>query len=167
MNLQQLMAYGLDGFSNAAETLVGAAIGRSDMAGLKAAFKTACVWSLVVAAGFMLIFSVFGHALIHSMTNVDAVRNMAYLYLPWVIILPIVCVWGFVFDGIFVGATRSTEMRNTMIFASIFCFLPCWYFTQAMGNNGLWLSFAVYMLARGMSMGLIYIKRKERWIVAT
>ncbi len=79
-------------------------------------------------------------------------------YLPWIIVSPLVSFWSFLFDGVFVGATRAREMRNTMVFSTFGVFLPVFFVTQAagLGNHGLWLAFLVFMTSRALTMGYVY-----------
>lgn len=156
LNFQAFMAYGLDGFANAAEALVGKAVGQKNRQDFKQAVHTAAVWSAGVAVFFTLLYLLLGVQLINLLTDIEDVRNMAYLFLPWLVISPLLSVWSYLFDGIFIGATRSAEMRNTMLIATFLCYLPAWYLFQAFGNHGLWAALMVFMLARGLSMWLSY-----------
>lgn len=156
MNFQTFMAYGLDGFANAAEALVGKAVGQKNRDKFKQAVHTAALWSVGVAIIFTLLYLFLGTQLINLLTDIEAVRNMAYLFLPWLVISPLLSVWSYLFDGIFIGATRSAEMRNTMLISTFLCFLPAWYLFQPFGNHGLWAALMVFMLARGLSMWFSY-----------
>jgi len=156
MNFQTFMAYGLDGFANAAEALVGKAVGQKNREAFKQAVHTAALWSAGVAVFFTLLYLLLGIQLINLLTDIEAVRNMAYLYLPWLIVSPLLSVWSYLFDGVFIGATRTAEMRNTMLVSTFVFFLPAWYLLQGFGNHGLWAALMVFMLARGISMWLSY-----------
>ncbi len=156
MNFQTFMAYGLDGFANAAEALVGKAVGQKNRDKFKQAVHTAAIWSAGVAIFFTLLYVLLGVQLINLLTDIEAVRHMAYQFLPWLMISPLLSVWSYLFDGIFIGATRSAEMRNTMLISTFICFLPAWYLLQGFGNHGLWAALMVFMLARGISMWLSY-----------
>jgi len=162
MNFQTIMAYGLDGFANAAEALVGKAVGQKDRTAFKQAVHTAAVWSAGVAVFFTLLYLLFGTQLINLLTDIEDVRNMAYLFLPWLVISPLLSVWSYLFDGVFIGATRSAEMRNTMLISTFLCYLPAWHLFQAFGNHGLWAALMVFMLARGISMWLSYRLLEKR-----
>jgi len=159
LNLQSLMAYALDGFANAAEALVGRAVGKDDKQALAHAVLAAGIWSGVIAVAYSLVYGVAGKGIIHLVTGIEAVRQYAMTFLPWMIISPLVSVWSFLFDGVFVGATRSREMRNTMVFATVIIYLPLWYVTQSFGNYGLWFAFLTFMAARGITMGWCYYKK--------
>ena len=158
LNFQTFMAYALDGFAHAAEALVGKAIGGRNKQLFKQTVFTASVWSAAVAVLFSLSFLLFGANIIDLLTNLEPVRRSAYVYLPWVIVAPVISVWCYLLDGIFIGATLSREMRNTMLFATLCCFLPAWYLSQSLQNHGLWLALSIFLLARGIAMGLVFYK---------
>jgi MATE family multidrug resistance protein len=158
LNFQTFMAYALDGFAHAAEALVGKAMGAKNRKMVRQAVLTTGLWSFVVAILFTAFYLIFGLHIIDLLTGLDNVREIAYQYLPWLIAMPAVSFLCYLFDGVFIGAMLTRQMRNTMVF-SLFCvFLPVWYFTQAMGNQGLWLAMAVFMGARSLSMVIVYKK---------
>jgi len=156
MNLQNLLAYVLDGFAHAAEALVGKAVGKKDTQLFKSAVNICLKWSVYIAIIFALIYALTGKYMISLMTHHQIIRDTAIEYLPWMIVSPIVSVWSFLYDGVFVGATRSKDMRNAMLGSLFLVFLPSWYFLQPLGNHGLWLAFTLFMLSRGLSMHLLY-----------
>ena len=69
----------------------------------------------------------------------------------WMVISPIVSVWSFVYDGVYIGATRAREMRNSMMFSAL-VFVGSWFILSGFGNHGLWAAFMLFMAARGISM---------------
>jgi MATE family multidrug resistance protein len=148
------MAYVLDGFANATEVLCGKAIGLKNRVMLKQALKLNSYWAFAAAVCFSGAYYLFGTQIISLLTSIDEVIFTAEQYLPWLIVMPIIGVWAYLLDGLFIGATRSKEMRNTMLFSTFICYLPCWYLTQEMGNAGLWLSLLVMLAARGISQSL-------------
>ncbi len=160
LNFQTFMAYALDGFAHAAEALVGKAVGAKNRILYKQAVLTSALWSFVIALLFALLYLNFGRQIIALLTSLDSIREMAYNFLPWLIAMPLVSFVCYLFDGVFIGAMMTREMRNSMLF-SLFCvFLPTWYFTQELGNQGLWLAMTCFMFTRGLSMSLIYIRHK-------
>jgi MATE family multidrug resistance protein len=122
--------------------------------------KTARV-SVIIAVAFSLLYVLFGHQLIALLTSIASVRQAAGEYLPWLFILPLVGVWCFLFDGVFIGATKGVQMRNSMIFSAI-GYLIVWYFTRSFGNHGLWLAFLCFLLFRGASMYSLFIRMDRR-----
>lgn len=156
MNFQNLTAFALDGIAHAAEALVGRAIGARDRRALESAVRLCFRWSLLFAGGFCVLYAVAGPLLIAALTDLDAVRRAAITYLPWMVISPLVSVWSFVYDGIYIGATRSREMRNVMLVAAFGVFVPAWWLLQGLGNHGLWLAFMLFLAARGVGMHVFY-----------
>lgn len=158
MNFQYLTSFGLDGIAHAAEALVGKAIGEGRKDALQQSVKLTLKWSLVFALGFSSLYLLAGPLIIAALTDLDDIRETATRYLPWMIASPIVSVWSFLYDGVYIGATRAKEMRNVMLFSALFIFLPVWYLTQSFGNDGLWLAFLLFMASRGIGMRLGYRK---------
>ena len=156
MNLQILTSFALDGFAHAAEALVGKAVGEQRRDALEQAVRLTLKWSLIFAGGFCLFYFVFGPFLIRLLTNLEGVRETAMRYLPWLILSPLVSVWSFLYDGVYVGATRAREMRNIMVFSAVVIFLPAWFLLQGLGNHGLWLAFTIFMASRGIGMHIAY-----------
>ena len=152
MNFQLFLSYALDGIAYAAEALVGKAIGRRDRAGLLLAVRRTLHWSLLFATAFCGIYLVAGEAIIDLMSDIDDLRATARAYLPWLIISPLISVWSFLYDGVFVGATRSREMMVIMVGSMLFVFLPTWFAFSTLANHGLWLAFTLFMAARGVGM---------------
>lgn len=156
MNFQTFMAYGLDGFAHAAEAMVGKAIGKRDRQAFNRAVYTAGFWSILVSAIFAGTYFLFGELIISLLTDIEEVRDVAMEYMPWLVIAPILSVWSYLFDGVFIGSTRSEEMRNTMLLSTLIFFLPAWYLLQPWGNHGLWCALMVFMVARGITMAVSF-----------
>lgn len=159
MNLQNLTAFALDGFAHAAEALVGKAVGQQRRDMLERSVQLALKWSLIFAVGFCLLYVVIGPVLIRVLTDLPEVRTAALQFLPWLIISPIVSVWSFLYDGVYVGATRAREMRDLMLASTFAIFLPAWFLLQGWGNHGLWLAFTLFMASRGIGMHIWYRRR--------
>jgi len=158
INFQTFMAYGLDGLAHAAEAMVGRAVGERNKSLFHSSVLIILFWAVVASLCFAVLFALFGNGIIALLTDIDAVRESASNYLIWVVILPIVSVWSFVFDGVYIGATRVVEMRNIMLLATFGFFLPSWYLLQGWGNHGLWLAFVIFMIARGMIMLVVFLR---------
>ena len=159
MNLQNLTAFALDGFAHAAEALVGKAVGQQRRDVLERSVSLALKWSMIFAVGFCLLYIAVGPVLIRLLTDLSDVRSTAMLFLPWLIISPLISVWSFLYDGVFVGATRAREMRDIMIISTFVVFLPAWFLLQGFGNHGLWLAFTLFMASRGIGMHIWYRRR--------
>jgi MATE family multidrug resistance protein len=152
LNFQTFMAYLLDGVAQAGETLVGAAIGARERRDFTLAVSVSALWGAVGAAGFCALYVFAGHAVVYALTDIPAVRAMALVYLPWAAASPLVSVWSYLLDGVFIGATRSRDMRNAMIlsaatYAVAVSVLPVYF-----ANNGLWAALLVLMGMRGITL---------------
>ena len=155
-NMHTLMAYALDGFAHAAEALVGKAVGAKNRDDFHNAIRISALWAFLVSLLFSGLYFLAGDRIIGLMTDIDTVQSAASIYLVWVILLPVISVWSFLFDGIYIGATRASEMRNTMIFSTFFIFLPVWYLLLPLNNHGLWMAFVLFIAARALSMALLF-----------
>jgi multidrug resistance protein, MATE family len=156
MLLFGFMAFGLDGFAHAVETLAGHAFGARDLNRFRGAVYASSVWSVIFSIPFCLVFWFFGGEIVDLLSVTPAVRDMAREYLPWVAILPLLSVWSFMLDGIFFGMTRGPDMRNAMSISLIVFVVALMVLVDAYGNHGLWLAFCIFMIARGVTLGWQY-----------
>ena len=153
LNFLMLISYGLDGFAYAVEAMVGRAIGRRDRQGLREAIVLNLGWALLIALAFALGFALGGRQLIAHITDIPAVIAEANRQLPWLIAMPLLAVWCFLLDGVFIGATRAREMRNSMLVAVFAGFFPIWWLCQGWGVAALWAAMAALMTGRGLTLG--------------
>ena len=153
MNLHWIASYGLDGFANATEALVGQAIGAGRREDFRAVLQASAVAAGAVAAAVSLLWLVAGHSLISMFTNQINVAALARQYLPWAVALPVISVWGFLLDGVFIGATRGRDLRDAMVI-SFFGFLGMAIVLEGrFGNAGLWCAFCGFMVLRALTLG--------------
>jgi MATE family multidrug resistance protein len=102
------------------------------------------------------VFAVLGPWIIDIMARDEEVRSAARLYLPWMIAAPPVILGLVMLDGIFIGATRTADMRNMMAVAAALYFCAVWLLMEPLGNHGLWVALHVSFVARGVTLGLRY-----------
>jgi len=160
-------SFALDGLANAIEALTGHALGRGDPVALRRALVVAGGWSLLGGLLFAVFFALFGRLFIELQTDIARIRVIAFAYLPYLAALPLVAVWSYLLDGLFIGASRAREMRDCMLLAGIaFALLAAGL--RPWGNHGLWLAFLGFMLVRAAAMGWTArgIARRGEWMVA-
>lgn len=158
-----LTSYALDGFAHAAEALAGRAVGRQRFDEFGQIVRSAARFSLVTAGLAALTFALGGEWLIALLTGLPEVRATAGDYLPWMVVMPLVAVWSYLLDGVFIGATAIREMRNS-IYAGLIVYLPLWWLTTPWGNHGLWLAFLTFALVRsGVLLAYYRHHRRTRW----
>lgn len=158
-------SFALDGLANAVEALTGHALGRGDGVALRRELVVAGGWSLIGGVLFAILFGLFGRFFIDIQTDIARVRDIAYPYLPYLAVLPLIAVWSYLLDGLFVGASRAREMRNTMLLAGIvFALLAAGL--HPWGNDGLWLAFLGFMLMRAGAMAwtALGLARRHAWM---
>ncbi|MCA6116149.1 MATE family efflux transporter [Bradyrhizobium sp. WSM 1738] len=148
-------AFFLDGLANAAEQLCGRAYGARDKDAFAGAVKLVIIWGFGFALAVATCFLLFGTMFIDMMTASVEVRRIARDYLPFVIFAPLLGVFAFAFDGIYIGATWARDMRNLMV-ASLLIFLAAWFVLRSYGNAGLWGALLVHYAARGGLEALRY-----------
>ncbi|KPU83743.1 multidrug transporter [Marinosulfonomonas sp. PRT-SC04] len=152
----EITAYALDGFAFAAEALVGQAVGARNRRALRRGALLTSGWGLVFVLGLTVVFWAFGGVIIDVMTTSDVVRAEARLYLIYMIFAPILGLAAWMLDGIFIGATRSRDMRNMMavsfvVYAGAVAVLMPMY-----GNHGLWIALLISFVARGVTLAVRY-----------
>jgi MATE family multidrug resistance protein len=161
-----LTAHALDGLAHAVEALCGHALGARDRNALRRSLIVAGGWSLLASLGFALFFLFGGHWFIGLQTNIAVVRDQALDYLPYLALLPLLAVWSYLLDGLFIGATRAREMRDAMLLALLLA-LPLAWVLQPLGNHGLWLAFLAFMGLRSLCLGgyAYRLTRLDQWFV--
>lgn len=155
-------AFALDGFAYTAETLVARAVGRRDRALFSASTRLTLAWALVFSVVLVLGFAICGGLAIDFMSASEKVRAEARVYLPYMIALPFFAVWAFMLDGVFIGATQTTDMRNSMALAFIVFLVAQSVLTALWGNHGLWLAYLITLVVRTVVLALRYRDVEER-----
>lgn len=151
-----IMIYALDGFAFAAEALVGQAVGARAVDRIRRAALMTSLWGLICNVIFALGFALLGGFIIDIMAVDPAVREVARTYLPWMVAAPLVGLASWMLDGIFIGATRTGDMRNMMVISAACYFASVFLLIGPLENHGLWLSLLVALTARGVTLGLRY-----------
>jgi MATE family multidrug resistance protein len=156
LQFMNITAYAMDGFAIAAEALVGQALGAGARPALRRAVVMTSQWAAGLVVAMAVVFGVFGLALIDVMTTATDVRVVAAQYLPWMVMAPIVGGASWMLDGIFIGATRSRDMRNMMIVSFVIYVIALMVLMPLFGNHGLWAAMMVFFIARGITLAIKY-----------
>lgn len=153
MQLWMILAYGVDGFAFAAESLVGRFIGANDKANLKLAIRYIFIWSLILGTLVTIAYWLFGETIIGLFTDNKEVAAAAMAFFIWTILAPLVNSVCFVWDGVFIGATATRAMLISMAIATIVFYFPVYYLAKpVMGNHAIWLAMITYMAMRGITL---------------
>ncbi len=160
-------SYALDGLSHAIEALCGHAIGARKKNQLRQALVVSGGWAVLISIVFSVGFAFFGHLFIAMQTDMAVVRATAQDYIPYLALLPVIAVWSYVLDGLFIGATKARGMRNAMVL-SVGLTLPLAWALQGQGNHGLWIALLTFMAIRSIIMAALAasMARNNLWIPA-
>lgn len=151
-----VFSYFTDGFAYAGEALVGRYIGSKDNDNLKKVIKLLLLWGFSISIPFSILYGLFPSTFVRIISNNPDILSQIKPYYIYMTIIPVITFAAFIWDGIYIGATASKAIRNTMIISSIFIFIPIWYFlTPSLGNHGLWIAFLCFMITRGLVMTIL------------
>ena len=156
--LQFFLTYSffIDGFAYSAEALVGKHYGSGDrrevLSTVRSLFKLGVSVSLVVAA----VFAMAGDRVMYLLTDNADVIDAGQPYMIWVKLVPLVSVLAFLWDGVYIGATATRQMRNSLFLAAAVFFAAFYSMPPAWGNHGLWLSFMLFLISRGLFQTFVF-----------
>ena len=148
--LQMFISYSLDGFAQASEVLIGNEYGKRKKDNITKIIISSSLISFIFALIYSLIFYFFSMHIIEIITPINAVLIETKNYIIWVIISPLISFLAYQLDGIFIGANKTKIMRNSVIISFIIYIFSLIIFIPIYGNHGLWASFIVFMLFRGL-----------------
>jgi len=152
----EITAFALDGFALAAEALVGQAMGARSRQKLRQSAIMTSLWGVLICAGLTLGFALTGPWIIDIMTTAPEVRATARVYLFWMVLAPVLGAPSWMLDGIFIGATRSRDMRNMMILSFAGYVAALLLLVPTFENHGLWAALMVFLVLRGVTLGARY-----------
>ena len=153
-----ITAYAMDGFAFAAEALVGKALGAKNRLIFRRSAVMTSQWGVGLVVVMAIAFYVFGNTIINVMTTAEDVRIVSYEYLPWMVLAPLVGAAAWMLDGIFIGATRTADMRNMMFISFCVYLIALAFLLPKYDNHGLWASLIIFSIARGVTLGYKYPK---------
>lgn len=165
MQLVMLTAYAMDGFAFAAEGLAGQRAGARDMAGFTAVVQRCALWCLLTAAAMSGFFLLAQPWLFGLLTSLPEVLAELRRHGAWLVLLPLVTAPAYLFDGVFIGTARTRDLMRSMLVSTLLVYLPVWYLTRSLDNNGLWLAFTLFNAARGLTLYRRFRQRQagEGW----
>ena len=153
LQLINILAYGVDGFAFAAESLVGRYIGARDKLNLRKTINYSFAWGIGLGVFISLCFWLFDEPILRIFTDKEEIILLCMSYMIWIIIAPLTNSFCFIWVGIFIGATATEPMRNSMLFCTFAIFLPAYLLLRdSLGNHSLWLALTLFMIMRGVTL---------------
>lgn len=156
LQLFYVSSYALDGFAFASEAMVGSALGARHRDALRRAAVLCSAWGIGLAALIGLSYLLIGPWLITEMTTATEVVDSARHYLFWAIAAAVLGAPAFMLDGIFIGATRTRDMRNMMLVSATVYFAALFPMVSLFGNHGLWAALLLFFILRAVTLGACY-----------
>jgi MATE family multidrug resistance protein len=161
LQIHYIMAYLLGGFANASSIIAGRAVGARNHPLFKRSFSLSAQWGFGAAIVLASCILFFGDTIVALFTNIAEVKETAIDYMIWMVVFPLVGFWGLQLEGIFSGATDAKSIRDSIILALIVFLLSIWLLVPAYQNQGIWIAFVIFSLARSSFLSL-FIPRLNR-----
>ena len=158
INLIFLSAFILDSYAFSTEGIIGFSIGKKNKKLFSNTVKNSFILSSFTGALISLIYFFVNNAFINFMTDIESVKNISYQFSIWLILLPFISSFCYQFDGIFIGASQTKELRNAMFISVTLYLLSSYFLVQNFENLGLWISFTMFLFLRALTLGF-YFKR--------
>ena len=152
INLVFLSAFILDAYAFSTEGMVGYSLGKKDINLFKKIVKNSFILSALTGLIISIIYFFINKYVIILMSDIESIRNLSSSYVVWLILMPLISSFCYQFDGIFIGASQTKELRNAMIFSVFSYLLMSLYLTKLMGNTGIWISLCLFMVLRALSL---------------
>jgi MATE family multidrug resistance protein len=157
INLWTIMSFGIDGFAFATESLVGRYIGARDEKYMRSSIIYSFMWGVGLGIIFSLVYIFYAHEVISIFTNQASVIMLALSLMIWTQIAPVISSFSYIWDGIFIGATATGAMRNSMMISLFMFYLPAYFLGRPIfGDHTVWIALTVFMVARGVTLALHY-----------
>ena len=165
INLVFLSAFILDAYAFSTEGIVGYSLGKKDLNLFKNIVKNSFILSSLSGLIISIIYFFAYEYVINLMSDLEEIRKLSSSYVIWLIILPLISSFCYQFDGIFIGASQTKELRNAMVFSVMSYLIISIVLTKLLFNNGIWISLCIFMILRALSLfyylNKIYLRFKS------
>lgn len=165
MTLFTLFSYVMDGFAYAGEALSGKYYSAANKLAFDRVYNSLFAWGAIMAVVFTLVYAVGGNGFLMLLTNEAVVVQSAEAYFWWAVMIPIVSVSAFVYDGIFIGLTATRGMLVSSVVSALVFFALYLALQTYLGNHALWLAFIVYLGLRGGIQWFLYRRMHLNWVI--
>lgn len=162
MQLFMLFSYMMDGFAFAGEALVGQYVGRGELLLMRRCVRSLMRWATALAVCFTVIYFVGGEEFLGLLSSDLPVIEASGIYWWWALLIPFAGFAGFIWDGVFIGATLTHALLKSMVAAMLVFFIAESALYPVIGNHGLWLAFILYLATRGLTQWYLFRRRYPR-----
>lgn len=151
LQLFYLFSFFFDGFANAGEAICGKHWGARNLVGFVTTTKRVFLWGVALVALFTTVYVLAEDTILSTLSDQTSVIYTAQCYFHWLLLIPVCCLLSFVWDGVFIGATATRHLLLSMVVGSAVFFIAYFALSSSLGNDGLWISFLLYLLGRGVT----------------
>ena len=152
INLVFLSAFILDAYAFSTEGMVGYSLGKNDINLFKKIVKNSFILSSITGLIISIIYFLINNFAIQLMSNIEIIKSLSSSYAVWLIIMPLISSFCYQFDGIFIGASQTKELRNAMVFSVLSYVVISLIMVDLLGNTGIWISLCLFMILRALSL---------------
>ena len=153
-----ISSFFLDAYAFSTESIIGYSIGKKSEKMFISSVKNSMILSFTTGLTISFLFLIYAKEIINLITDIEFLRYLSYKYLLWVIIIPPIASFCYQLDGIFIGATQTKEMRNSMIISVVIYIILSTFLTQELHNYGIWFSLLIFMILRALTLHLYFPK---------
>ena len=122
------------------------------------AVKNSLVLSFITGVIISVFYIFFSSQIINLITNIDYLRFLSFKYILWVIFIPPIASFAYQLDGIFIGATQTSQIRNSMIISVLLYLFLSFFLTKQLHNYGIWFSLILFMILRASTLHFYFPK---------
>jgi MATE family multidrug resistance protein len=152
INLVFLSAFILDAYAFSTEGMIGHSLGKNDINLFKKIVKNSFILSSITGLIISIIYFLINNFAIQLMSNIEGIKSLSSSYVIWLIIMPLISSFCYQFDGIFIGASQTKELRNAMFFSVFSYVIISLVLADLLGNTGIWISLCLFMILRALSL---------------
>jgi MATE family multidrug resistance protein len=153
-----ISSFFLDAYAFSTESIIGYSIGKKSEKMFLSSVKNSMILSFTTGLTISFLFLIYAKEIINLITDIEYLRYLSYKYLLWVIIIPPIASFCYQLDGIFIGATQTKDMRNSMIVSVVIYVILSTFLTQKLHNYGIWFSLLIFMILRASTLHLYFPK---------
>jgi MATE family multidrug resistance protein len=152
LNLIFLSSFFLDAYAFSSEGIVGYSLGKNNINLFKQVLKNSFILSSFTGLSISLLYLLTNEIFINLMTDIEVIRNLSFDHVIWLIVFPFFASFCYQFDGIFIGASQTVELRNSMIISVGAYLIFTILLIKSYGNTGLWISLLLFMIIRALTL---------------
>ena len=151
-----LSSFFLDAYAFSTEAVIGYTIGKKSEKSFLEAVRNSFQLSIFSGLVISLIYFFSFQFIVNLLTDLDYLQYLAFNYFFWIVIIPPIASLCYQFDGIFIGASQTAEMRNAMVLSVIIFITTSYFLVNNFGNHGLWISLLLFMIIRSITLNYYF-----------